>query len=244
MSRSCSASRCTAPIRDLLPFGTKTGCRRLFAAADVLHPLGREDIRDVDGLVDALVEMRAKRPAMRYAIVKLNDGVSGRGNATVDLAELRLRARRRARRAPPADRGDGVRAARHHARGLPRAARERRRHRGGAGRGRRAAQPERATARDTARPGRAAVDARPAPRWPERPEVPRLPVPRGLRVRAGDQPRGGEDRRGARAGGGPRPLRGRLRRRPRRRAAPGRRTRSRSTSARAARRTRSSRSSS
>ena len=78
---------------DLLPFGTKTGCRRLFAAADVLHPLGREDIRDVDGLVEALVEMRAKRPAMRYAIVKLNDGVSGRGNATVDLAELRLRAR-------------------------------------------------------------------------------------------------------------------------------------------------------
>ena len=73
---------------DLLPFGTKTGCRRLFAAADVIHPLGVEDIRDVDGIVDALVGMRAERPAMRYAIVKLNDGVSGRGNATVDLAGL------------------------------------------------------------------------------------------------------------------------------------------------------------
>jgi len=72
----------------LLPFGTKTGCRRLFADADVMHPLGHEDLRDVDGLVDALTAMRVQRPAMRYAIVKLNDGVSGRGNATVDLADL------------------------------------------------------------------------------------------------------------------------------------------------------------
>jgi hypothetical protein len=32
--------------------------------------------------------MRAQRPAMRSAIVKLNEGVSGRGNATVDLSDL------------------------------------------------------------------------------------------------------------------------------------------------------------
>ena len=32
----------------LLPFGTKTGCRRLFAEAGVTHPLGEEDVRDVE----------------------------------------------------------------------------------------------------------------------------------------------------------------------------------------------------
>ena len=71
-----------------LPFGTKTGCRRLFADADVMHPLGQEDLHDLEDLTDALAGMRAQRPAMRSAIVKLNEGVSGRGNATVDLSDL------------------------------------------------------------------------------------------------------------------------------------------------------------
>ena len=47
-----------------LPFGTKTGCRRLFAEAGVPHPLGYEDVRDVDGVVDALARMRAAKPAV------------------------------------------------------------------------------------------------------------------------------------------------------------------------------------
>jgi hypothetical protein len=71
-----------------LPFGTKTGCRRLFAEAGVPHPIGYEDMRDLDGLVDALARMRATRPAVTSAIVKLNEGVAGRGNAVVDLREL------------------------------------------------------------------------------------------------------------------------------------------------------------
>ena len=72
----------------LLAFGTKTGCRRLFAQAGVPHPLGYEDMRDVDGLVDALGTARAARATVSAAIVKLNDGVSGRGNAVVDLRGL------------------------------------------------------------------------------------------------------------------------------------------------------------
>jgi hypothetical protein len=59
-----SASRSTAPTRGLLPFGTKTGCRRLFAESGVLHPLGHEDVHDVDGVAGALAAMRAARPAM------------------------------------------------------------------------------------------------------------------------------------------------------------------------------------
>ena len=72
----------------LLPFGTKTGCRRLFAESGVLHPLGQEDVRDVDDVTRALAGMRAERPAMASAIVKLNEGVAGRGNAVVDLRGL------------------------------------------------------------------------------------------------------------------------------------------------------------
>jgi hypothetical protein len=72
----------------LLPFGTKTGCRRLFAAAGVAHPLGYEDVRDPDGIVASLARMRETRPGVAAAIVKLNDGVSGRGNALVELRDL------------------------------------------------------------------------------------------------------------------------------------------------------------
>jgi pheganomycin biosynthesis PGM1-like protein len=71
-----------------LPFGTKTGCRRLFAEAGVQHPIGYEDLHDAEGVVDALARMRAARPAVASAIVKLNDGVAGRGNAVVDLRDL------------------------------------------------------------------------------------------------------------------------------------------------------------
>jgi hypothetical protein len=72
----------------LLRFGTKTGCRRLFADVGVSHPLGCEDVRDTDDVVDGLVRIRATRPAARKAIVKLNEGVAGRGNAVVELADL------------------------------------------------------------------------------------------------------------------------------------------------------------
>jgi len=67
------------------PLGTKSGCRRLFAEEGVVHPAGREDLRDLDDVVAALGELRAERPGMRAAIVKLDEGVSGMGNATVDL---------------------------------------------------------------------------------------------------------------------------------------------------------------
>jgi hypothetical protein len=71
-----------------LDFGTKTGCRRLFARAGVSHPIGFEEIRSEEDVRGALRELRARRPAMRQAVVKLNEGVSGEGNAIVDLTDL------------------------------------------------------------------------------------------------------------------------------------------------------------
>ena len=65
--------------------GTKSGCRKLFAQAGVAYPVGAEDVRDLAGIVDAIRKIRAAHPEVRYAMVKTNEGVSGAGNAVVDL---------------------------------------------------------------------------------------------------------------------------------------------------------------
>ncbi|WP_083707264.1 peptide ligase PGM1-related protein [Intrasporangium flavum] len=72
----------------LYPLGTKTGCRRVFAEAGVEHPYGTEDLHSTDDVVDALLDLHASRPSAPWALVKLNDGVSGSGNALVDLRDL------------------------------------------------------------------------------------------------------------------------------------------------------------
>ncbi len=72
----------------LADLGSKTGCRRLFAEVGVPHPLGAEDLHSLDEIADEVVAMRAQRPSMPSVIVKLNEGVSGAGNAVVRLAGL------------------------------------------------------------------------------------------------------------------------------------------------------------
>ena len=67
--------------------GTKSGCRRLFAEEGIRHPLGYEDLNTVDDVVDSLVRMRASRPTVTQALVKLNEGVAGAGNALIDLRD-------------------------------------------------------------------------------------------------------------------------------------------------------------
>jgi len=76
------------PDPRLAELGSKTGCRRLFGELGVPYPLGAEDLHDLDDIADAIVAMRAQRPSMPTAIVKLNEGVSGAGNAVVRLAGL------------------------------------------------------------------------------------------------------------------------------------------------------------
>jgi PGM1 C-terminal domain len=68
--------------------GTKTGCRRVFQEAGVNHPVGFEDLRSFEDIVAALARLRAARPAVSQAMVKLNEGVSGAGNALVELVGL------------------------------------------------------------------------------------------------------------------------------------------------------------
>jgi hypothetical protein len=68
-------------------FGTKSGCRKLFAEEGVAHPRGSEDLRTQGDVVDALVRLRAHGDG-EQAMVKLNEGVAGEGNALVDLSGL------------------------------------------------------------------------------------------------------------------------------------------------------------
>ena len=65
--------------------GTKKGSRSVFHDEGVPHPVGLE----VDGAGDlegALRELRRRSPHARGAVLKLDQGVSGLGNALVDLA--------------------------------------------------------------------------------------------------------------------------------------------------------------
>lgn len=68
--------------------GTKSEGRRLFREAGVRQAAGRENLRSFEEIASAIVELRRERPGMRRAIVKHNDGVSGLGNAQVDLEGL------------------------------------------------------------------------------------------------------------------------------------------------------------
>lgn len=68
--------------------GTKSGCRKIFMDEHVPSPLGHEDIGSKEDLIAAIAQMRKNKPAMRQVMVKLNEGVSGEGNAVVDLTGL------------------------------------------------------------------------------------------------------------------------------------------------------------
>src|SRR5438067_2447892 len=70
------------------PLGTKSGCRKIFMDEDVPYPLGCEDIGSKKDLVEAIAQMRVTKQSIRQVMVKLNEGVSGEGNAVIDLMGL------------------------------------------------------------------------------------------------------------------------------------------------------------
>ncbi len=86
---------------ELADIGTKSVGRRVLRKAGLSVPDGIEGIGDTEELVDAVVELHQRNPLLETAIVKLNEGFSGEGNALVDLrgmresASIRHEARRR-----------------------------------------------------------------------------------------------------------------------------------------------------
>src|SRR5882724_11764861 len=70
------------------PLGTKSGCRKIFMEENVPHPLGYEDLGSKKEVIGAIAQMRAKKPSIQQVLLKLNEGVSGEGNAIIDLTGL------------------------------------------------------------------------------------------------------------------------------------------------------------
>jgi hypothetical protein len=74
----------------LLHWGSKSGSRKIFREVEIDLPIGFEDVADGDEVAHALAELKGKKPELRKAVVKLNEGFSGEGNAIFNLADAPL----------------------------------------------------------------------------------------------------------------------------------------------------------
>jgi pheganomycin biosynthesis PGM1-like protein len=77
---------------DLAHLGTKSGSRKVFREAGVPLPEGFEDLHSQQEIEEALIDLGARRPGIRRAVVKLNDSFSGEGNAIFRYPEASSRA--------------------------------------------------------------------------------------------------------------------------------------------------------
>ncbi len=66
----------------LTHLGSKSGSRKAFKASNVKLPPGHEDIHSEEEVCQALQALRQTNPNLKRAVVKLNEGFSGEGNAT------------------------------------------------------------------------------------------------------------------------------------------------------------------
>ena len=65
----------------LLHWGSKSGSRKIFREAGIEMPEGFEDLRGAGDVTEALVELKKRRSGAARAVVKLDEGFSGEGNA-------------------------------------------------------------------------------------------------------------------------------------------------------------------
>ena len=66
---------------DLYHLGNKSNGRKLFKACGLTVPNGSEDVADKQGIAEALYKLKRDNPNLRKAVVKMNEGFSGEGNA-------------------------------------------------------------------------------------------------------------------------------------------------------------------
>ncbi len=69
---------CDPALSDL---GSKSGSREIFREAGILMPDGFERLRDEGDVIESLTELKRRHPELRRAAVKLEEGMSGEGNA-------------------------------------------------------------------------------------------------------------------------------------------------------------------
>jgi hypothetical protein len=66
---------------DLFHLGNKSNSRKIFAACGLNVPAGFEDLHTEAEIADALMRLKQDKPGLRRAVIKINDGFSGEGNA-------------------------------------------------------------------------------------------------------------------------------------------------------------------
>ncbi|HNP24327.1 MAG TPA: peptide ligase PGM1-related protein [Panacibacter sp.] len=66
---------------DLLNLGTKSGSRELFKECGILTPPGFENLKTKKDIIAAIAALKRADPSLRKAVIKMNDGFSGDGNA-------------------------------------------------------------------------------------------------------------------------------------------------------------------
>lgn len=85
------AERLDVPINGTSPalweLGFKSAGRRIFREASVPTPAGREGVRTVNEIVDAVNDIKRTHPSVTGVVVKLDDSGAGDGNVVVDLRE-------------------------------------------------------------------------------------------------------------------------------------------------------------
>ncbi len=65
----------------LVYLGTKSGCRKIFKQLDILLAPGFEDLQNEKDIAHAFAKLKRQNPSLKKAVVKMNDGFSGEGNA-------------------------------------------------------------------------------------------------------------------------------------------------------------------
>ncbi|HEV7783472.1 MAG TPA: peptide ligase PGM1-related protein [Chitinophagaceae bacterium] len=66
---------------DLYDLGSKSNGRKVFRECGLNPPKGMEDLGSLEDIIESLVQLKKHNPALRKAVVKMNDGFSGDGNA-------------------------------------------------------------------------------------------------------------------------------------------------------------------
>jgi len=72
----------------LLYWGSKSGSREIFAQCQIPHPDGSLKVTSVEELVSEATKLWERKPHLQRMVVKLNEGLSGEGNAILDLRPL------------------------------------------------------------------------------------------------------------------------------------------------------------
>ncbi|MDQ3983374.1 MAG: hypothetical protein M3271_11910, partial [Actinomycetota bacterium] len=77
------------PAPERVPLVYKSGSRVLAIAAGVPVLQGTENVHSMEEALAAIEDLRKWQPGARAAVIKLNEGFSGQGNAIIELSSVR-----------------------------------------------------------------------------------------------------------------------------------------------------------